>query len=234
MAAHPRERASIVNARLRAGKDYVMHASRWVVVSGLSLSLMAAQSAFAASPSFSCAKPSGAAEQAICKDDTLAALDRETARLYALAVGTPDLGAKQKKELVAFQRGWIKGRNDCWKAEDAKACIRESYMVRIGELRGQFASARSKDKQGVSHGPVAVRCPDGAAFKATFVNVDPSLALLASTDRSLVLTVARSASGARYTATTPQGDALLWQKGPEALVQLPGGKEQSCSVAELK
>jgi hypothetical protein len=39
------------------------------------------------------------------------------------------------------------------------------------------------------------------------------------------------ASGARYTARIPQGEALFWQKGPEAIVQLPGTKEQNCSVA---
>ncbi|MBB3176635.1 MliC family protein [Variovorax sp. Sphag1AA] len=213
-----------------------MHVSRWAFAAmGFSLLLTTASPAMAASPSFSCATPSGAAEEAVCKDDTLAALDRETARLYRLASSTRGLGAKEKKELVAYQRGWIKGRNDCWKAADANACIRDSYMVRIGELRTRFAAARSQDKQGVSHGPASVRCPDGMDIKATFVNVEPPLALLALPDSSsLVLTIARSASGARYTATTPQGDALFWQKGPEAFVQIPGGKEQTCSVADLR
>ncbi|SDZ96751.1 MliC family protein [Variovorax sp. YR216] len=212
-----------------------MHASRWALAAmGFCLLLPAAPPAAAASPSFSCARPSGAAEEAVCKDDMLAALDRETARLYRLAVGTRDLGAKEKKELIAYQRGWFKGRNDCWKAGDARACIRDSYMVRIGELRTRFAAARSGDTQGVSLGPASVRCPDGLNIKATFVNVEPPLALLALDANNLVLTIARSASGARYTATTQQGEALFWQKGPEAIVQIPGGKEQTCSVAGLR
>lgn len=213
-----------------------MHASRGAFASmGFFLLVSATSPAVAASPSFSCARPSGAAEEDVCKDDTLAALDRETARLYRLALGSRDLGAKDKKELVAYQRGWIKGRNDCWKAGDAKACIRDSYMVRIGELRTRFAAARSQDKQGVSLGPASVRCPDGMDIKATFVNVEPPLALLALPDTSsLVLTIARSASGARYTATSSQGEALFWQKGPEAFVQIPGGREQTCTVADLR
>ena len=108
-------------------------------------------------------------------------------------------------------------------------------MVRIGELRTRFAAARSQDKRGVSLGPVSVRCPDGLDIRASFVNVEPPLALLALPDtRHLVLTIVRSASGARYTAATPQGEALFWQKGPEAIVQVPGGKEQTCSVADLR
>ncbi|MBO9514038.1 MAG: MliC family protein [Variovorax sp.] len=208
------------------------HASLRAMMLSLALSLVAAPPVSAAPPSFSCAKASGAAEQAICQDGTLAALDREIARLYRLALGGRSLDAQRRKELIATQRGWIKGRNDCWKAGDLAACIRDSAMSRIGELRAQFPAARSDDAHGVSLGPVAVRCPQGAKeIQATFVNVEPPMALLAWADRqSLVLTIARSASGARYTAVAPGGDALFWQKGPEARVQLPGGAEQVCSV----
>jgi len=190
--------------------------------------LLASAQAFAASPSFSCAKPDGAAEEAICKDDTLAALDRENARVYSLARGMPGLNVWKRNQLVAMQRGWIKGRDDCWKSEDAKSCIRDAYMMRIAELRGGYAAARAKG--GVSIGPVPVRCPGTAAMNATFVNVDPQLAYLAGGGKSVVMTIDRSGSGARYTDKSPQGESTFWQKGPEAIVQLPGGKEMTCGV----
>lgn len=37
----------------------------------------------------------------------------------------------------AFQRGWIKGRSDCWKAEDARACVETSYRTRMVKLQIQ-------------------------------------------------------------------------------------------------
>ncbi|WP_213953759.1 MliC family protein [Variovorax sp. dw_954] len=205
--------------------------TRTVSAAALPIVLLASAQAFAASPSFSCAKPDGAAEEAICKDDALAALDRENARVYGLVRGASGLSYVKKNALIATQRGWIKGRNDCWKSEDAKACIRDQYVIRIAELRAGYAAARTKG--GVGIGPVAIKCPGTVAMNATFVNVDPPLAYLAGGDNSLVMTIAQSGSGARYTGKYPQGEATFWQKGPEAIVQLPGGKEMTCSVGKL-
>ncbi|MGJ7509694.1 MliC family protein [Variovorax sp. GT1P44] len=211
-----------------------MRIARTLSIIALPFVLLAGMPASAASPSFSCARAEGAAQQAVCQDDTLAALDRENARLYALARATPGLSAQRRSELTATQRGWIKGRDDCWKASDLKTCIRDAYMMRIAELRTGYAGAQGKGKGGVSIGPVRVTCPDVPAMNATFVNVDPPLAYLSGGDRSIVLTIARSGSGARYTARTPEGEATFWQKGPEAMVQLPGGKEQTCRVGALE
>ena len=205
-----------------------MTIARTVSLIGMPLGILAASQGFAATPSFSCAKAEGAAVKAVCSDDTLAALDRETARLYGLARASPDLSPQRKNELTAMQRGWIKGRDDCWKASDLKACIRDAYVIRIAELRAGYKGARAKG--GVSIGPVPVTCPGSPAMNATFLNVEPSLAYLAGGDQSLVITIARSGSGAKYTAQHPQGEAIFWQKGPEAIVQMPGGKEQSCRV----
>lgn len=202
---------------------------------GLLVALGAAQQVMAASPSFSCARAQGAAQEAVCQDGMLAALDRENARVYALARKAPGQSAQQKKTLTAMQRGWIKGRDDCWKSDDAKACIRDAYVLRIAELRaGLPAATRRNDKGGVSIGPVPVHCPGEAEpMNATFVNVEPSLVALAGKDRSFVLRIAPSASGARYLGRSPEGEALFWQKGPGAIVQRPGGQEQNCRIGAL-
>lgn len=202
---------------------------------GLLVALGAAQQAMAASPSFDCTRAQGAVQKTVCEDDMLAALDRENARLYALARKAPGQRAQQKKTLTATQRGWIKGRDDCWKSDDAKACMRDAYVLRIAELRAGLPSAtRRNDKGGASIGPVPVHCPgDADAMTATFVNVEPSLVDLATKDRSLVLPIAPSGSGARYLGRYPEGEAVFWQKGPDAIVQLPGGKEQNCRIGPL-
>jgi uncharacterized protein len=74
----------------------------------------------------------------ICADPGLAALDVELARLYR-AVSAQTTGEKLKA-LRTYQRGWIKGRNDCWKAVvvGVRACVEASYRDRIRELRSQL------------------------------------------------------------------------------------------------
>jgi uncharacterized protein YecT (DUF1311 family) len=93
-------------------------------------------------PSFDCAKAESDAEKMVCGDADLAALDRLVADRYAAALAVAeglDAGAQQALyELRAYQRGWIKGRDDCWKAEDLRACVEAAYLRREGELVAQW------------------------------------------------------------------------------------------------
>ena len=89
--------------------------------------------ASAATPSFDCTKAHSAAEQLVCQDAGLAALDNELAALYPKAMN--QLSAEQQKTEKAMQRGWIKGRNECWKESDSRQCVEESYQLRITELQ---------------------------------------------------------------------------------------------------
>ncbi|MCF7982934.1 MAG: lysozyme inhibitor LprI family protein [Thiohalocapsa sp.] len=94
---------------------------------------LAGSNAWSASPSFDCAKASSEAEAMICKDAELAELDRSLASLYAVVLkNTP---ATEKKMLKAEQRGWVKGRDDCWKSDDLRGCVEAEYRSRIAELR---------------------------------------------------------------------------------------------------
>lgn len=187
--------------------------------------------ALAVSPSFDCGNAKGQVEQLICKDDTLARLDRETTRLYGMALDARSLPAPQKKTLLAEQRGWIKGRNDCWKASDAGVCVTASYLERIHELRHAYAGARTQDDKGISRGPFNIRCPDiKAVIAGTFVQTEPGFAYLRWLDQQLVLTQTPAASGARYAATTGNGEAVFWDKGPDAQLTLPGKAEMNCRV----
>jgi uncharacterized protein len=92
-----------------------------------------ASSAWAATPSFDCAKASHEVELLICKDAALAEMDHTLNSLYhTLMKHTP---ASRQGTLKAEQRGWVKGRNDCWKASDMRGCVASEYQARIAELK---------------------------------------------------------------------------------------------------
>jgi len=94
---------------------------------------LAAPLAQAAHPSFDCSKTTHEVEKLICKDADLAALDQSLAELYALVLKhTP---ASQHGALKTEQRGWVKGRDDCWKSSDQHGCIKAEYQSRIKELK---------------------------------------------------------------------------------------------------
>jgi uncharacterized protein len=104
-----------------------------IVISLVSGLCLMAANAWAASPSFSCAKASHEVEELICKDAELAKLDRSLAELYSTVLKhTP---ASKQKALKAEQRGWVKGRNDCWKSSDQRGCVKSEYEDRINELK---------------------------------------------------------------------------------------------------
>ncbi|MCI0668717.1 MAG: lysozyme inhibitor LprI family protein [Methylococcaceae bacterium] len=89
--------------------------------------------AFAAKPSFDCSKATHEVEILICNDDELAALDVSLNDLYKIVYkNTP---AAAQKRLKTEQIGWSKGRNDCWKSDDQRACVKGEYETRINELK---------------------------------------------------------------------------------------------------
>jgi uncharacterized protein len=188
----------------------------------------------ASSPAFDCKKADGAAEELICKDDELATLDRETQRLFDLAVKTPKMEKARLNEVKATQRGWIKGRNDCWKAQDLHNCIMTEYVFRIHQLRQGYAQARSDDEKGISIGPLVADCKDfGALIGLTYVNAKTSYAHLEWRDEDLFLTQVIAASGAKYEGQyLDVGTATFWTKGDEAMFTPPGKPEMSCRIEE--
>ncbi len=187
----------------------------------------------AADPSFDCAKAESSVEKLVCADSQLAALDREMARLYGLAHDGPRSTAPARQDLVAFQRGWTKRRDDCWKAEHLRRCVLDRYVERIADLRAGYADARAADDEGSSLGPFEVTC-DGieAAIAGTFVNIDPSLLLLRWIDNSVILNQAISGSGARYVGTEDGDTYEFWIKGDEARFTRPGQAAAQCLIAE--
>ncbi len=94
---------------------------------------LAAPLAQAGQPSFDCSKASHEAEKLICENSDLATLDRSLAELYATVLkNTP---ASEQGALKTEQRGWVKGRDECWKSADQHGCIKSEYEMRINELK---------------------------------------------------------------------------------------------------
>ncbi|MBL0625352.1 DUF1311 domain-containing protein [Aeromonas jandaei] len=104
-------------------------------INTLALSPLALLSLFAsaATPSFDCSKTSNDVEVLICKDQGLANLDKEMATLYPKAIA--NLSPEDRNSAKAQQRGWVKGRNECWKTQDMRNCIEYSYRLRISDLQ---------------------------------------------------------------------------------------------------
>ena len=86
-------------------------------------------------PTFDCTKTDSSIETLICQDSELAALDIKLAAVYAAASQKVQEQEQQSPLLTTGQRGWIKGRNDCWKADDKKGCAKTEYQRRIAELQ---------------------------------------------------------------------------------------------------
>jgi uncharacterized protein len=109
------------------------HPMRTFAIATLAACCLFSAQAFAAKPSFKCSKSSHEIEEVICNNDELAELDVSLSSLYKTVLkNTP---AKAQQRLKTEQIGWVKGRNDCWKADDKVACTRDAYQSRIDELK---------------------------------------------------------------------------------------------------
>ncbi len=170
-------------------------------------------------PAFDCTKAQGEVETLICKDEALAALDRKLDEVYkaALAKARDDVPQLLKTE----QRGWVKGRNECWKAKDGthltaswqakdvRECVEGSYRMRTSELQATMRLVPPK-------GPVFFACENNPANEvvATFFETDPPTARLERGDRSVTVWLVPAGSGAKYEGQNVE----FWSKGKEAAV----------------
>ncbi|WFC42197.1 MliC family protein [Pseudoxanthomonas sp. SE1] len=136
-----------------------------------------------APPSFDCAKAASEAEKLVCTDAELAALDRQLAARYVEAKGADP----------AVQRGWVKGRDECWKADDARLCVLESYRTRLVELAIHAPGV-------VVPKAVEYRCDDNSKpFTMTYYNdLDPQAAVMTWGNDQAIVFPQPAASGARY------------------------------------
>ncbi|WOX05776.1 MliC family protein [Microbulbifer pacificus] len=190
-----------------------------------SLAVQAAEDNFAkapvprdAKPSYDCsAQLDSSIEELICSDKTLAALDRQMAEVFAAASNTQT--AQQDKYFKASQRGWIKGRNDCWKAEDKHQCVAASYQQRISELQIQYRLVPTT-------GSATYLC-DGLVVTVTYFATEPPALLARYKGGESIMRVTRSGSGSHYVG---RNESIWEHQGEATIVWGYGAPEMYCKV----
>jgi uncharacterized protein len=182
-----------------------------------------ARTAWAEGPSFDCSKvEAGSIEELVCKDEGLSALDRTLAGVYGAA------SAKATNEhppvLKAEQRGWIKGRDDCWKSDDVRACVEDAYRWRIAELQARYQLIAGR-------GPVFYQCGEPTAYEVvvTYFETDPPTAIVERGDSVSLMYRQPSASGAKYQG---RNESFWEQHGEAVLTWGYDGPELHCTVVE--
>jgi len=169
---------------------------------------MSGKPAMAQGPSYDCGKAeAGSIEAMICQDSGLSTLDRKLAETYAAALRRAT--NEHPPVLKAEQRGWIKGRNDCWKDDDKHTCVENEYRQRIATLQARYRLIPGT-------GPVVYVC-DGMPVNqvsATFFQTDPPTLIAERGDAVALMFLQPSASGAQY-----QGrNETFWAHQDEALI----------------
>lgn len=168
-------------------------------------------------PSFDCRQVAdGSIAARVCQDAGLSALDRQLAQAYAQA--REKARNERPPRLQAEQRGWVKGRDDCWKAQDQTACVRDAYQRRIVELQARYRLVPTL-------ATVRYRCEDapGSEVLATYFRTEPPSLIAERGDQSSLMFSVPSASGARYEGRNEslwehQGEAqLVWGYGAAPL-----------------
>lgn len=160
-------------------------------------------------PAFNCAQVRpGSVPAQVCADAGLSALDRQLDQAYAQA--RKKAKGAQARQLQAEQRGWIKGRDECWKSEDPPACIRTQYQQRVAELQATYRLlAPTASVRYVCAGEPAM------AVDATYFPTEPATVLARRGQDTSLMFAAPSASGAKY-----QGrNEMLWEHQGEATIQ---------------
>jgi uncharacterized protein len=179
-----------------------------------------------AKPSYDCAAASGRVEKLVCADEELALLDQKLAAVFASALKQTKV--REQSLLVAQQRGFIKGKNDCWKARDVRDCTAFAYRDRIVELQVRYGLVPAR-------GPFTCICDDQPATRvvATYfetdppsVRIDPSrpFAVTKQSGDGLIAKLERSASGSRYVGQ----NFTFWIKGEQAILERYGEPSANC------
>ena len=186
---------------LRVRRSLCMFAS----ISILSLS---AGVALAEGPSFGCSKAqAGSIEELICNDSALSKLDQKLAEVYAAALDKAQ--NERPPTLRAEQRGWIKGRDECWKSEERRPCVEDEYKRRIAELQARYRLVAGS-------GPFVFACDGNPANEvvATFFRTDPPTLIAERGDSVSLMYLEPSGSGAKYRGR----NETFWEHQGEALV----------------
>lgn len=168
-----------------------------------------------AAPSSNCDGVQGKAEQFICEDDMLNALDRKIDEVYERArqVSSPEDG-----ELIQSQRQWIEDRNSCINSPKTQECMKREYALRISYLEVKYglqpvANMSRYECRGADTGKPL-------RFKAmTYNTIVPSLALWSEDKKEQYLTFLGRLEGRKlYTGN----NAKLYRENGQSIIEIDG------------
>src|SRR5262245_60095276 len=186
---------------------------------------MCVSAAMAQGPSFDIIKvEAGSSEWMICKYEGLAAMDRKLAEVYAAASHKAVNG--HPPVLKAEQRGWIKGRNECWKDNDKRRCVENQYIQRIAALQAKYRLVPASE-------PVFYTCDGDPSNEviATFFQTDLPTLIAERGDQVSLMYLQPSGSGAKYQG----GNESLWEHHGEAMITWGyGSPEMQCTKQPRK
>lgn len=174
-------------------------------------------------PSFPCDRvAAGSIEALICGDADLSALDRTLSKVYAEA--SQRAANEHPSRLKTEQRGWVKGRDDCWKSDDERRCVADAYSRRIAELQARYRLVPAT-------GPVRYLCDGDPRNEvlATFFQTDPPTLIAEHGDSVSLMYQQPSASGARYQG---RNESLWEHHGSAQVVWGYGASPMQCETAD--
>ena len=180
------------------------------------------ETVMAVGPSFNCDNvEANSIEEMICKDNDLAALDRKLSIIYSAAAKKAT--NEHPPVLKAEQRGWIKGRNECWKSDDKRACVQDEYQRRIAELQARYRLVQGS-------GPVRFICDENPADEVivTFFQTEPPTLIAERGDSVSLMYLRPSGSGTKY-----QGrNETFWEhQGESSITWGYGAPQMRCKKA---
>ncbi|WP_311568455.1 MliC family protein [Photobacterium arenosum] len=195
----------------------------WVVFSLGAAAVLVYHQVKAAEPSFDCTGVAdGSIEAMICQDEELAALDNQLSEVYKQAADKAT--NEHPPTLKAEQKGWVKGRNECWKADDKKSCVESEYQRRIAELQARYGLIQAT-------ATVTYLCTDqpGSEVIATYFPTDPPALIAERGDSVSLMYQQESASGTKYVG---RNESLWEHQGEATVIWGYGAPELQCKLQQ--
>ena len=174
-------------------------------------------------PAFDCRKVKvGSIEEIVCKDAELSGLDRRLDGVYKAALKK---AANEKPPVLkATQRGWVKGRNDCWKEADKPACVKDAYVRRTAELQAQYRLVEST-------GPVRFACNGDPRNElvVTYFRTEPATLIAERGDQVSLMYQQPAASGTSYVG---RNESIREHQGKSVVVWGYQAPEMTCQPSK--
>lgn len=152
----------------------------------------------------------------------LAGLERQLAATYgaAMAVHQETGNANRARRLEESQGQWEAELDECVSTANPVDCVRNRYELRVARLQVEYGMV-PVDRR------VLYVCEGEHGLEVTYFATDHPTVRLARGNRSVIASLFRLRSGARYLA---ENGVTFWTEGDEAVLEWTRGKAFRCQV----